>query len=295
MSFLCTYGQVLSDVTLDLNSGGEVYDVAFDEYRDLYIIVGNFNSVQGQSRNNFAILDGTSLQLSNENPITQINGVIRAVEIAHWSTQGQMYEFVYIGGDFTSINGNNNNNWSQRYLARLSFATGNLNSSSYSLNNWDPNNYFYDNGQWPGVGVNDLLITGDTLIAIGAIDYEDPINYYSSILGFSAGPGTAASTHLQNFFFNYSPGEPGSCGDINFGNDHWNICEANAGFYINGNMHFDYNGVFTNFNYDFDGCGSVTCNMYDITIHESSQDTIVFGFKRYAASSGLVAYELDGS
>ncbi|MDA7762198.1 hypothetical protein N8927_03275 [Crocinitomicaceae bacterium] len=296
---LCnTYGQTLSDVTIDLNPGGEVYDVAYDSFRDLYIVVGDFNSIQGQARNNFALIDASTLQVTNENPITSINGVIRTVEYIHYTApfpQFQEYDYIYIGGDFTSINGNNGGSISQTYITRLSFATGTLNSTSYSVNNFDPDNYFMNVGQYLGVGVNDLLIAGDTLIVVGDILYDDGIIYSSNIIGFSAVSGTASGTYMASFFQDYYPDVTYSCSDINFGQDHWNIREANNGFYINGNSHFDYNGVFTNSNYDFQNCGSVTCNMYDMEIHESSVDTLVIGFKRYAAASGAVVYELDGT
>ena len=50
MSFLCAYGQSLHEVTLDLNVGGEVYDVTYDGTKDVYVVVGDFTSIQGQAR-----------------------------------------------------------------------------------------------------------------------------------------------------------------------------------------------------------------------------------------------------
>ena len=110
MSLFYAHTQILSDVTLNLNTGGEVYDVAYDSFRDLYIVVGDFNSIQGQARNNFALIDASTLQVTNENPITSINGIIRTVDYIHYIApfpQFQQYDYIYIGGDFTSINGNN--------------------------------------------------------------------------------------------------------------------------------------------------------------------------------------------
>ncbi len=291
------HGQTLSNVTLDLNPGGEVYDVAYDSFRDLYIVVGDFTSIQGQARSNFAIIDASTLQVTNENPITSINGVIRTVDYIHYTApfpQFQEYDYIYIGGNFTSINGNNGGSVSQTYVARLSFATGTLNSTSYALNNFDPDNYFSDYGNFDYLGVNDLLITGDTLVVIGEVEFLGPSIYSFSIIGFNAVQGTASNTYIPTFFQNYNPSGGFSCNDIQGGNDHWNIRKANNGFYINGNSHFDYNGVFTNFS-DFQNCGSVSCNMYDMEVHESSADTLVLGFKRYAAASGTVVYELDGT
>ena len=294
MSLMCAYGQSLHDVTLDLNSGGEVYDVAFDDSRNLYIIVGDFTSVQGQLRNNFALIDASTLQVTNENPITSINGIIRTVDYIHYVApfpQFQQYDYIYIGGDFTSINGNNNGNWSQSYIARLSFATGSLNSSSYSVNNFDPDNYFTNMGQYPGVGVNDLILKGDTLLVVGAIVYENASIYQSGIIGFSTLSGSAASTHLPNLFLDYDGYPQSGCNDVSPG-AHWNIRDFNNMFYLNGNVTFDYSG--NELGTPFESCGNETCNMYDMEVHRSSEDTVFIGYIRYAAGSGIVIYDING-
>ena len=295
MSLFYAHTQILSDVTLNLNTGGEVYDVAYDSFRDLYIVVGDFNSIQGQARNNFALIDASTLQVTNENPITSINGIIRTVDYIHYIApfpQFQQYDYIYIGGDFTSINGNNNGNWSQSYIARLSFATGSLNSSSYSVNNFDPDNYFMNMGQYPGVGVNDLILKGDTLLVVGAIEYENASIYQSGIIGFSTLSGSAASTHLPNLFLDYDGYPQSGCNDVS-PEAHWNIRDFNNMFYLNGNVTFDYSG--NELGTPFESCGNETCNMYDMEVHRSSEDTVFIGYIRYAAGSGIVIYDLNGT
>ena len=98
--------QILKNVNLDLNSGGVVHDVAFDSFRNVYVVVGEFTSVQGQSRNNIAFIDASNFTVTAENLITGINGAIRSIEIYRQPQTfplGANY-FIYLGGEFTEVN-----------------------------------------------------------------------------------------------------------------------------------------------------------------------------------------------
>jgi hypothetical protein len=279
----------LSDITLDLNSGGEVYDVAFDDSRNLYIIVGDFTSVQGQSRKNLAILDGTTLQCTNEAPITSMNGVIRTIEFAKFQNQSQYTRYLYIGGSFTSINGVS----SQRtYMARLKYTTGIMNSTSYAVSSWDVSNNFENWGNGGFYGVNDLLLKSDTLIAVGDfIFYNDVPSYASQYLAaFKIEMnGNALSQFQENLFPNHPWSASNSCYNLTMG--HWSIRNIRNEFYITGYAKFDANGNPT-------GCIQYCGNerrFHDLEVHESSGDTIIFGYKQYAGGSGIHAYDINGS
>ena len=126
-----SYGQILSDVTLDLNVGGEVYDVAFDEYNNTYVVVGDFDWVQGQSRKNIAFIDANTLTVTSLNPILSIDGIITSVEYVKvaGTNVGWYDHYIYIGGSFDTINGQSKN-----LMARIS-ATEGLFQQVYGLDN----------------------------------------------------------------------------------------------------------------------------------------------------------------
>ena len=61
--------QTLKTTNLNLNAGGVIHDVAYDEYYDAYVVVGNFTSINGQARNNLAFIDATTYAVMSQAPI----------------------------------------------------------------------------------------------------------------------------------------------------------------------------------------------------------------------------------
>src|SRR5690554_4541738 len=185
-------GQILKNVNLDLNLGGAIYDVAYDDYLKAYIVVGDFTTVNGQPRKNLAVINASDMTLSSKILITNIDGPIRTVEVhkkesiiffppyppySPYFLPG-LYS-VFIGGDFNTING------SQRIkVARLSFSFSAVPDGNeiYSLSTWnaeieneDPNNH-------PNYGeVNDISINGDTMVVVGDFYIDNPT--YEPLLG----------------------------------------------------------------------------------------------------------------
>lgn len=136
-------GQILKTTNLHLNPGGTVYDVAYDGSHEVYVIVGDFTTVNGVARNNFAVIDANTFNLLGSNPISNIDGVIRSVELVKsykyfYAPSGIDYVdtlySIYIGGNFQTINGQN-----KSYLARISSLwTGQSASASpFALDNFN--------------------------------------------------------------------------------------------------------------------------------------------------------------
>lgn len=135
--------QILKSSILNLNPGGKVYDVAYDESHNVYFIVGDFTTVNGFPRKNFAVIQGSTMNLLGINPITSMDGVIRSVEFikSHkyvYLPTGVDYVdtvySVYLGGNFQTVNGQ-----SKSFLARVSSTwTGQTATlSPYALDSYD--------------------------------------------------------------------------------------------------------------------------------------------------------------
>lgn len=59
----CTSAQVLNNYTVDLPAGQEIFDMTYVPNLGEYMIVGNFISVNGQSRNKVAFLGSIPLSV----------------------------------------------------------------------------------------------------------------------------------------------------------------------------------------------------------------------------------------
>lgn len=94
---------------LNLNPGGVINDVAFDKYNNVYIVVGDFTSINGVARQNIAFINAANFTVnssSNLNVIDAIDGPIHTV--AFKDTMPLLLPFnhdyfLFIGGSFTSI------------------------------------------------------------------------------------------------------------------------------------------------------------------------------------------------
>lgn len=173
ISIFSAKSQVLMDTDLDLNPGGAIYDVAYDSYLDAYIVVGDFTHVNGQPRNNLAIIDAQDMTLSTTELINSIDGPIRSVVLHKresitqccplYYTQG-LYS-IFIGGNFTQVNSE------QRIdVARFgySFFNSPVDDEDYILRNWDAEIMNIDGY------VNDLQVNNDTLLIGGYYTIDSP-------------------------------------------------------------------------------------------------------------------------
>ncbi|MES2555566.1 MAG: hypothetical protein V4604_05405 [Bacteroidota bacterium] len=162
--FICFSGnaQVLKTTNLNLSTNGRIYDVEYIPSANVYVVVGEFTTINGVARRNMAFLNGSFFNvLSSVNPITSIDGAIRSVEYKNVGTD----HYMVIGGEFNTING------LQRESMALFYRSGTLvvaDLPSFNIHAW---NYFmqggggnYDNG------VFDLNISGDTLLVAGEFE-----------------------------------------------------------------------------------------------------------------------------
>ncbi len=97
------HSQILRNVSLNLNTGGEVFDAAYIPSIKRYIIVGNFSSVNGstQLRHAFLYENGTldtyTLGISSISGNNVVSGAFYSIEV--------IQNKIYIAGDFYLING----------------------------------------------------------------------------------------------------------------------------------------------------------------------------------------------
>jgi hypothetical protein len=184
------YSQQLTAYTLNLNSGGVVYDVALDSVRNQYLVVGNFTSINGQSRNNLAFIDASTFAVLSTNIISSIDGPIKSVAIKGLK--------IYLGGTFTSINGN--------LRQGLASFQRNIFTGTITLTAWAPLNTGCEMGN---EYVNRLEVYGDTLFVAGRFDYfkttSDPCALRNGLAAVVA--STSADLTFANYPTINSPAE----------------------------------------------------------------------------------------
>lgn len=148
-------GQELIDTGDNLDVNGEVYTVkVLNENSNTAIIAGDFNEINGISGfHNIALVNLANFTVSSIPGITSINGPIHDVALDRRGVGLAIMDKIYIGGNFTQINGVTKN-----YLAlfeRNIFSP----SFDYILSSWDPG----INGQ-----INDIEKLDDTLYYSGS-------------------------------------------------------------------------------------------------------------------------------
>ncbi|MCB9223646.1 MAG: hypothetical protein H6582_05650 [Crocinitomicaceae bacterium] len=154
---------------------GDVYDVEDFSELGYYIAVGDFSTVSGQSDvlHNIAFFGKNGYDMyysaSSANIITSIDGPIRTAKIHYYYGPPffQHLYYLYIGGDFTMVNGQTRNGIARFYL-NASISTD---ISTFALHGWDPQ--FSAN---PAT-VYDIEKRNDTLYVAG--DFFD-VNYGAS-------------------------------------------------------------------------------------------------------------------
>ncbi|MBX7096042.1 MAG: hypothetical protein K1X56_15080, partial [Flavobacteriales bacterium] len=107
-----------------INAGGKINAMAFDSLNNIIYIAGDFVQVSLSSRKNLAAINkGTGAVIGSFNPISSMTGSIASLQV--------IGNRLYLGGDFTAINGNA----AQRYLARVDLsANGNVGTLNGAFN-----------------------------------------------------------------------------------------------------------------------------------------------------------------
>ena len=273
-----------------------IHDVVYDSYYDAFIVVGDFTSINGQTRNNLAFIDANTYALMSQAPILSINGVIRSVE--HYSyfynhpiLGATTRSYLYLGGDFTLINGYTRN-YLSRFLASHVYSqppAGGL--ADYSFNPWDAELPVYSSTARDGI--HDFLLTGDTLVATGYFSmFSGGTSYtttqWKNLLTIDA---DAVTMTTKPFLENYASNSTESIQGIRkLGPRYFIFGQEGAA-----NDEFIYeltpSGAIVQ---DLESCGSESI-VYDFEPHITDIDTLMFSFEQYAASAAFSSYELDAS
>lgn len=163
-----SHSQIVKNSNLDLTNNSTVNDVKYNDKLSKYFVVGNFTSLGGINRTNLAVLND-SLAVTSDIPIQSINGQIKAIETDSIH--------IYIGGDFTSINGS----------ARNGFAIFDINSNgTLTLNT--ANIIQSANGKVSDIELTDsnqVIILGDFNFTVNAIQHKNIVVIDKNTLAYT--------------------------------------------------------------------------------------------------------------
>lgn len=285
-----SHSQILRETfaNLDLNPGGVVHDVVYDDYSNTYIVVGDFTSIGGFPRINMAFIDANTFTVTSDNLITSIDGAIYtiakyndsiALEFPGGSGNiiGQTRSF-YIGGVFGNING-------QTKTATAKFVSNHLYTNPpatfapFQLNAWQgaimPT---------PDVYISDIISKGDTIVMVGSFYLDNNIPEFANdlianIIAYNPTlSGYGRIPLFTTFAENLTPGN--SIKDIEIIGNQFLL--AGDGTYSK----FDENGVFLS---DFETFPSPPMSDLGSRMIEpiiTGGDTLLFGLRTVNAQKG---------
>lgn len=185
--------QVLDNANLNLNPGGYINDVIYDQAHNSYIIVGNFTQINGINRLNLAFIDASTMAVKTDsyaNPIAGMDGEIRCVALTQTFTLGVYTYHLFIGGNFSYVNtgsGNVTRLGIAKLVAGQSFIPPS--HSNFTVNSWNA-----EIDMTPlltgtsAEGVDDILISNDTVIFSGAFmavnEISGPMEYRDGVAAY---------------------------------------------------------------------------------------------------------------
>jgi len=278
------FSQTLKTDNLDLNPGGVIYDVVFDEYSNAFIVVGDFTSVQGVPRQNLAMIDATTFTVQTETPITSIDGAIRSVKLKReFLFPSPNRNYLFLGGEFTTVNGQTKNYLCQ--FQKQEPVSPPFNSSYNLTLMWDAGIF---NSFNPAHHVNDIAFHNDSIIAVGRFEVYSGLTPYPLNYDF----GGIISCQANSSSFNLNPTFK-TFAETNLTAEHFDIAFMDNQFLLAGSIgfqRFDINGVYIN---DFANCS--TGSSYVLDVHETDQDTLLLTRVKYATGEGISVYELNGN
>lgn len=302
---LSANAQVLLPTNLILNSGGVIHDVAYDSYYDAYIVVGNFTTINGQPRNNLAFIDAGSDSLMPQAPISNINGAIRSVEVVnfvlhtHPSLGNGHRNYIYLGGNFTSINSQTKINiarlWTTHYYSQ--FPNGG--QANYSNNAaWNAELY-WDGTLGAEYGIHDFHLMGDTLIAVGEFANVGASyitgDYNRKVIALDADNGTFLTKNLT--FLNGTVPFP-----FNGDQPLHGVRQLNNRLFLYGKAdglelinEYTLSGTFVQ---QIEDCSPNNRTVLDFEPHPSSVDTMLFayeGFNAFSSPHYITSYLNNGA
>lgn len=166
------HGQELIATSLNLDPGASIFDVVDIPPLNCYLIVGDFNEVNGIPRKKLAFLDKNTLQLKLENvynPISLIDGDIYCAEVHFYIPPilPAAYSIsIYLGGNFNNISLYTGLSNPRNGIAKLTTmkTIANTFPNNFSLNTWNPQ---LDISADPNHGVKSMDVSNDTLFFSG--------------------------------------------------------------------------------------------------------------------------------
>lgn len=210
-------GQILDNANLNLNAGGYINDVIYDQWHDCYIVVGNFTTINSINRRNLAFIDRITMQVKTEtylNPIESMDGEIRCIDFTRTFSFGVFTYHYFIGGNFSTltVNGSVHNRLG---IAKITATQNSLfpyAHSNFSCALWDADLDMYPlTTGFNSQGVEDILITHDTIIFSGAfyaVDMSDTYAIRDGIAAFTINgssaldyPAVASLTYNESKYF----------------------------------------------------------------------------------------------
>lgn len=299
-----SWTQVLKTTNLNLNPGGVVHDVAYDSYYDAYVVVGSFSTINGQSRNNLAFIDANTFAVLPQAPITGIDGVIRSVEVVNLTinhpTLGLgMRNYMYLGGNFTTINTQNRVSIARLISSHYYSQPPAGGIANYAVNTaWDAE-FYYNAVLGPEYGVHAFHLMGDTLIAVGEFNNLGASyltgDYHRKVIALDADNTTFLTKNLT-FLNGIAPfgasGDEPLQGVEQLGDRLFLYGEDANVELIN---EYDLNG---NFVQQIEFCSPNIATVLDFEPHPSSIDTILFALEGAQFGTGtyyITSYLNDGT
>lgn len=164
--------QQLLSTSLDLNSGGVIYDVVYDKTHNGYFVVGNFSSIGGVPVQNIAFINESDYTVNTAaylNPVLSIDGEIRtiALEIEFNIGCSCWKKHLYLGGNFGTVEASNGT-FSRKGVVKMTsdllFGDPLTATSSFGIVSWNPD---LDMPVGSDQGVNDIEIYNDTVHLAG--------------------------------------------------------------------------------------------------------------------------------
>ncbi|MFN5983686.1 MAG: hypothetical protein ACK476_07540 [Fluviicola sp.] len=161
---------------LNLNVGGVIHDVEYIPSVNAFAVVGKFDSIGGQARKSFALVNANNFTVintgTNFNPITSIGGSdteFRSIEVLTIGTK----EVLMIGGAFDAINGQ-----LKSCLLAMTRTVGAPTNQYFTLTSFNYDlldglniyggGFEYSTSNSIPRGVFDLVVKGDTLLVAGS-------------------------------------------------------------------------------------------------------------------------------
>lgn len=294
--------QVVDMAGLDLLPGEYINDVVYSPFHDCYIVVGNFTQINGISRKNIAFLQKSNLSVlntANVFPIDAtggIDGEIRAVAITSNYILPTSTISLYIGGNFSTVT-KSGTNYTRYGIAKFTCTKpiagipGNFSVSSWNAD-LDMTPLLSGYGS---EGIDDILITGDTVIFSGKFwatnnsttyDLRDGVAAYKvsgSLLNYPTFASTG--TYIQSRYFHLD-----KKGSNLYVSGYINLGGANNGRFFK----LDASGnILPGFTYDYGGLKGIT----NFAFFEDSLIMVneMYGSPTTHATDLVVCRQADGS